>query len=110
MIYLKLEKSIYDKIKKLLPDICPNVQFSLVMADNNLMRLGFSCEIPCVAAFQLDENGFDQMLDDLMQLEIDAFNTPCGEPAPNDSVYQKYLKYGWMWQVLYNAEKCDITA
>jgi len=37
-------------------------------------------------------------------LEIDAYNTSDGDfPKPSNTAYQKYIKYGWMWDWLYNA-------
>lgn len=105
MIYLKIERSHYDEMKTLLPDICPNVEFSLVVADENLKLLGLCSDVPCIVAFDLDKDEFNQMMDELIQLEIDAFNVPGGDPPPDDPDYQRYIKYGWMWDVLFDAEE-----
>jgi hypothetical protein len=40
---------------------------------------------------------YDEMMDELMQIEIDAFNTPDGEPPEsNNEAYKKYLDHGWI--------------
>jgi hypothetical protein len=44
------------------------------------------------------------MLDDIVWIEICAFNTEDGKDPPEDNEdYQKYLKYGWMFDVLHDA-------
>ena len=44
-------------------------------------------------------------MDELIQLEIDAFNTEaCEAPLPNDPLYILYKKFGWLWDYFYSAE------
>ena len=107
MLYLKIEESNYNKMKILLPDICPDVEFDLIATDDNLKKLGLCADSPCVIAFNIDESRFDQMMDELIQLEIDAFNVSDGYPSSDDPLYQRYIKYGWMWNVLHNAEEIE---
>lgn len=47
---------------------------------------------------------YEDMMDKLIQLEIDAYNTEDGiEPSKDNPYYQKYLKYGWLWDLFYQA-------
>ena len=104
MIKLNLELPQYRRLEKQLPDICPDVKFYLESSDETLVKLGLSDVAPCVVAFELDEDGFEKMLDDIVWIEICAFNTEDGkDPLEDDEYYQKYLKYGWMFDVLHDA-------
>ena len=104
MIRLNLELSQYQQLEKQLSDICPDVKFYLESSDETLVKLGLSDVAPCVVAFELDDDGFEKMLDELVQIEIDAFNTENSKNPPEDNeYYQKYLKYGWMFDVLHDA-------
>ncbi len=104
MIRLNLSEPLYREIKKLLPDICPDVKFSLKTTDDILATLGFCDVPPCVVAFDLNDSEFEEMLLELIQLEVDAYNTPDGkDPKEDDPYYQRYLKYGWIYDVLFNA-------
>ena len=68
-------------------------------------KLGFVDCPPCCFSLDLSWGEFEDMMDELMQLEIDAFNTPNGEmPSENDFLYKKYEKYGWLWDMFYNAD------
>ncbi|MBQ4568560.1 MAG: hypothetical protein IJA62_00645 [Ruminococcus sp.] len=105
MVKLTLDISSYNRIKTLLPEICPEVEFHLEYIDENLDKLGFCKSAPCFVAFELDEQGFNELIDTLSYIEIDAFNTPNGENPKSDSfAYHKYLKYGCLFDILNNAE------
>ena len=111
MIYLEMEKLSFDIMQYRLPDVCPNVRFSLIATDKNLHTLGFSSDELCIIAFDLDNDGFRKMMSVLEQLEVDAFNTPDGkEPKRSDPDYQRYLTYGILWDILYNAREIEYTA
>lgn len=105
MIQIKVNKYDFDKIDVLLPDICPDVCFSLKSHDDNLVLLGFCNSAPCIVEFDMSAEEFYEMLDNLNDIEIDAYNTPNGvEPSATTPAYQKYLKYGCLYEILYNAE------
>jgi len=105
VIYLNVDKVLYNQISVLLPDIWPNIKINLLVADENLEKLGFCKSAPCLMTIDLSENEYEQLLDELLQLEIDAYNTPDGRvPSDKDPNYIRYRKYGWMWDVLYRAE------
>ena len=109
MIKLNLELPQYRRLEKQLPDICPDVKFYLESSDETLVKLGLSDIAPCVVVFELDEDAFEKMLyDELVQIEVNAFNTSDGkDPPEDDEDYQKYLKYGWMFDVLHYAYNTD---
>lgn len=106
MVQLKINRDDFDKIKSLLPDICPAVSFSLQIEDNNLVKLGFCNSAPCVVGFDMSVQAFYEMLDTLNDIEIDAFNgLDSTELSRNTPAYQKYLKYGCLYDILFMAEK-----
>lgn len=49
----------------------------------------------------------DALVDDLIQLEIDAYNLE-GEPLPNDTCFLLYKEFGWMWDYFDGAEWIDM--
>lgn len=65
MIRLNLELPQYQLLKKQLPDICPDVRFYLESSDETLVNLGLADVTPCVVVFELDDDGFEKMLDDI---------------------------------------------
>lgn len=106
MLQLKMSRNKFDKISALLPDICPDVSFSLKVQDENLESLGFCDSAPCIVEFDMNIDEFYEMLDTLEDIEIDAFNVPDrDEPSLSDPAYQKYLKYGCLYEILFFAEK-----
>ncbi len=111
MIYLEMEKPLFDVVQSRLPDVCPNVKFSLIATDEALQKLGLSKNTLCVVGFDLDAEGFEKMMSELEQIEVDAFNTPDGKsPKSNNPDYQRYLTYGILWDILYDAHEIEYTA
>ncbi len=111
MIYLEMDKSSWEIINNRLPDICPNVKFSLLVIDDNIKALGFCSSELCIVGFDMDETCFDGMLLDLTDLETDAFNTAGRKPPHKDDPdYQRYLKYGILWDILFNAKQIYLSA
>ena len=101
-----MNKNDYQKIKTLLPQICPDVKFSLISQDDNLVSLGLCDSAPCIVEFDLSAKEFNEMLDELDDIEVNAFSTPNKEFSQSENLaYQKYLKYGCLYQILYNAKK-----
>ena len=106
MVQLKIDRDDFDKIKALLPDICPEVSFSLQTEDDNLVKLGFCDSAPCVVEFDMRAREFYEMLDTLNDIEVDAFNVPdSSESLRNTCAYQQYLKYGCLYDILCEAER-----
>ena len=111
MVCLEMDKASWNIISSRLPDICPSVHFSLLVVDENFKTLGFGVSEPCVVSFDMDESSFRRMLLNLTDLEADAFNTSDGQPPRKDDPdYQRYLKYGILWDILYNAKQLDLSA
>ncbi len=106
MLYVETNICSFAEIKKLLPDIYPSVKLSHVIIDNVLYTLGFS-EVPlCIFTLDMTWDEYEDMMDKLIQLEIDAYNTEDGiEPSKDNPYYQKYLKYGWLWNLFYQANE-----
>lgn len=95
----------FDKIEKSLSELMPDIKLTHIITDDNLKQFGFTENPPCVFIMDMTTEEFDNMMSDLMQIEIDAFNTPDGAPPnKNDPYYQKYLRYGWLWDMFYNAK------
>lgn len=104
MIQIQVNTDEFQKIKNLLPDICPEVFFELKCQDHNLVNFGICDNAPCIVEFDLSIDDFYEILDLLNDLEIDAFNTNSGmDPEADDYAYKKYLKYGCLYNILYNA-------
>ncbi|MBQ3195298.1 MAG: hypothetical protein IJB65_02415 [Clostridia bacterium] len=105
-LQIKIKREEFDILQTLIPELYPNVPFSLITEDNCLVALGLCDSAPCIVEFNLTEDEFDQLLEDLNEIEVAAFNTPSGtHPNKDNTAYQKYLKYGCLYDILYNAEK-----
>ena len=105
MIRLDIDRVTYTQIATLLPDIWPDIKINLLSMDENLEKLGFCKSAPCVVSIDLSAAEYEQLLDKLMDLEVNAYDTADGDyPSDNDPDYILYCKYGWMWDVLYSAE------
>lgn len=105
MFQIKTSKDDYNTIQALLPDICPDVSFSLKSEDTNLYSLGFSKSVPCIIEFDIAVREYYDLLDKLGDIETDAFNTPSDTyPRKDNPAYQKYLKYSCLYTILSNAE------
>lgn len=106
MLYVETNMCSFEKIEKLLPDIYPSAKLSHIVTDYTLCNLGFSKMPFCIFALDMTWDEYENMMNELIQLEIDAYNTKDGkEPAKDDPYYQKYLKYGWLWDLFYQANE-----
>mgnify|MGYP006991682958 CR=1 FL=1 len=105
MIQVYLNTSEFNKISELLPDICPEVKFTLKAQDDNLVKIGLAESAPCIIEFDTSVEDFYDMLDTLNDIEIDAFNTNDIEPSERNTDYQKYLKFGCLYDILYTAKR-----
>lgn len=102
---LQLDKNDFDMVSSLLPDIYPNVAFSLKVQDDNLVKLGICDVALCIVEFDLSIEEFSDMLDGLIDIEVDAFNsTDDTDFLLTTQSWQKYLKYGQLYSVLFNAK------
>ena len=108
MYKIEITKEVYENLKKDLAKFRPNIALILVECDEALERLGFCESAPCIVHIDLSEEEMEILLDDLIQLEVDAYNTETGaHPLPDDPFYLLYKGFGWMWGVFYYAEWID---
>ncbi len=110
MLQIKVNKEELNKIKSLLPDIYPEASFYLKTNDDNLVKLGFCDSAPYIVEFDMSAEDFYEMLDTLNDIETDAFNVlDSSEPSRSNPAYQKYLKYGCLYDILFLAERTYST-
>ena len=103
-VSVKMNMDDYNKVETLLPDVCPDVACFIKEADHALVNLGLCESAPCVITFGVGAKEFYEMLDMLNDIEIDAFNTPGSTHDESNLAYQKYLKYGCLYDILSNAK------
>ncbi|MBR5428575.1 MAG: hypothetical protein IK118_09525 [Clostridia bacterium] len=109
MLLIETDMCSFETIARLLPDVVPGVRLKHIATDENLKKLGFVDYPPCVFTLDMSRDEFDDIMFALMDIETDAFNTPDGEmPEEDDPYYQKYLKYGWLWDLFFQAKVTEI--
>ncbi|MBQ8374731.1 MAG: hypothetical protein IJX98_04030 [Clostridia bacterium] len=105
MYKLQITKAEYERLKTALTEFRPNIKLILVECDDALERLGFCKSAPCIVRVDLTEEEMEILLEDLIDLEVSAYNTDDGNnPPKDDPFYILYEKYGWMWGYFYYAE------
>ena len=103
-VVLKMDKDDFDKVSTLLPDICPDVDFTLKVQDDNLVALGFCDSAPCLVKFDLNSEEFEEMLMELNEIEVAAFAVLDRRERDHPD-YHKYLKYGCLYEILFCSER-----
>ena len=100
----------YKTIDKMLHDLFPSIKMTHIASDRALVEMGFADYPPCIFTMDITWDEYEEMMLDLMQIEVDAFNTPDGEmPEKDDLAYLRYLEYGWLWDMFYNAEVTKVS-
>lgn len=95
-------KIVFERFSKYFPALYSGCEIQLISCDAALENLGFCQSAPCIFSVNLSDDEYLDILDGLMQMEIDAFNTEDGKSSlDSDPLYQKYKKYGWMWDILF---------
>ncbi len=97
----------FEELQKCMARFRPEIKLILGECDDMLERLGFCNYAPCIIYVDVTEQEMDALVDDLIQIEIDAYNLE-GEPLPNDTCFLLYKEFGWMWDYFENAEWIDI--
>ena len=92
-----------DLVLRLLPEIVPDLKFTLMIKDDNLQELGFVKSAPCTVNFDIDAEGFEKILDMLMDIETAAYNL--SEEEEDSAEFKKYQRYKNLWGILYNAKQ-----
>ena len=105
MLKFHLDKNDYEKVAELLPELFPEIKIQLEMCDENLVNLGFCQFAPCIVTLNISQEKFKDIIDELIDIETDAFDTKYGNyPKDEDPIYQKFLKYGCLYNILNNVE------
>jgi len=103
---IEADRKTFGLAKEQLQELYPFAEISLISCDDALERLGFVDSAPCVFGLDVSREQLDTIFDDLIQMEIDAFNTEDGDyPESNDPYYLKYITYGWLYDLLFYAHE-----
>ena len=103
MISIVISDEEYMELLRLLPEIVPDLKFTLMIKDDNLQELGFVKSAPCTVNFDIDAEGFEKILDMLMDIETAAYNL--SEEEEDSTEFKKYQRYKNLWGILYNAKQ-----
>ena len=101
MIFVRSAFSDAEKAAEDLKEICPWVRSGKVSSETAL-HSGSGLIL------YLDRDEYYEMLDELIKLERDAFESN-GIPKEGSREMCIYKKYGWLWDFFYNAEKKIMT-
>lgn len=104
MIYLEQQSISFESLRRDLLTICPWVEINKVAPKEEWIDKGFSADNAYIIELNLEKSEYDLMMDDLIQLEIDAFNYPV-DGKPDEVLYERFMRYGWLWNLFHNAKK-----
>lgn len=100
MLLIETKIRDFKAVQEHMRDLFPQINLDLI-SDISLPGI----ELPYSFTMSISYAELDDIMDDLMQLEVDAFNTGDGKmPPQNDPLYLKYVKYGWLWDLFYDAK------
>ena len=100
MIIYNEAKETYQYLKDYIKELIPEIEVKLLKEDINLFNLGFSSHIPCDIEIIATDDQIDELMDMIIQFEVDAYDTPNGEPKETDESYIKYKRYSWIYSLL----------
>ena len=104
MLYIETNIASYETIRRSLDAVYPEAKTEHITTDYALKALMLIDYPPCIFSLDMTWDEYDRMMDELMQIEIDAFNTDNLEISfENNECYLKYLEHGWLWDLFYNA-------
>ena len=83
----------YERLKKCLSERYPHITVDLISSDPILKQLGFVDVIPCVIDVNATEDEIGSVVDDAIQLEIDAFS----RDDESSEEWKLYERYGWLY-------------
>ena len=108
MLYIETNTASYQAIRKSLDAVYPQAKTEHIFTDEALRALGFVDFPPCLFSLDMNWDEYQEMMDEFINLEVDAFNTPDGKlPAKDDEDYLIYMKHGWLWDMFFNAKKWE---
>ena len=93
----------YELLKERLNELYPEYEVRMTDCDINLERLGFVDSAPCRARIDITEQQYEDLLDELIGFEINAYNN---DPWSSDASVEMQLceRYTWMYDYLLCAE------
>lgn len=74
MKIIDIDKKYAEECKQLLFELRPNVKVNILDGDVNLYKLGFIDYYPCVLEIYMSEEEIDDLMDEILDMEINAFN------------------------------------
>lgn len=93
-----------ETIQERLSELHPEYKTEIANCDLNLELLGFCKSAPCDLFLDISDDDFLNLLDELMQIEVDAYNIDEDEPDERSPQFQKYKRYSWIYDVIFDAE------
>lgn len=91
----------YLELKECLSEIYPQVEVKLISSDPMLKKLGFVDKVPCQIEVCATREQIQEIRDMALDFEVAAYDGPSNYyPNENDEAYQKYLRYGWLYDFL----------
>ena len=104
MLYIETDICTFDKIETSMSIVYPSAKIEHIFTDTSLKSLGFTDNPPCVFSLDMSWDEYNDMMDELSQLETDAFNTSEGSDSyPSNESYTLYTEHGWLWDMFCNA-------
>lgn len=105
MLVVEITGDAFEQVQECLQELFPDVTVELISKEISLPN---GLEIPCAFSLNVSWQKLEDMMQTLMQYEIDAFNTDARElPAADDPYFLQYKRYGWLWDLFYNAKSGD---
>lgn len=91
----------YLRLKKCLSEIYPQVEVKLISSYPILKKLGFVDKVPCQIEVCATEEQIQEIRDMAIDFEVAAYDGPDNYyPDEKDEAYQKYVRYGWLFDFL----------
>lgn len=95
----------YEQLEQDLHEVCPWVKIKKEDWSNYYVEFGFSADNAFLVVLDLTLAEYDEMLNELLQIEVDAFNTSSGEmPDERDELYIRYERLGYLYDFFNNAK------
>lgn len=105
MYKLQISKSEYELFRDRLHELHPEINVRIFFCDEALEKLDFVESAPCTVFVDISDAQRESLLNELDQLEADAYNTS-GE-LPDIEAEAKYKRYECLWQYLFYAERVE---
>ena len=102
MLYVKTN-NYYEKIRKSMNEVLPQIKIEHVLTDYTLQKLGFAQQAPCIFSMDITWKEYEDMMDELMMLEVWAYYD--GEEHPEKPEFKRYEEHGWLWDMFFKAKE-----